>query len=96
MLAPALIFNVAPAGTVTLPTNVCEFLHVSTPLITSFPGLPFVSLKAETAGTNEIATDIVLKIIKVHIKKLRENDEDVMPTTIPDYIIYLKYIPKIV
>ena len=50
-------------------------IGTSTPLTTSLPGLPLVSLNAEAVGTNEIATDIVLKIIKAHIKKLREIDE---------------------
>ena len=49
---------------------------------------------AETSGENEIATDIELKIIRRHNRKLREVDDDTTSTTVSDYIIYLKYIRK--
>ena len=56
--------------------------------------ISLVNCLAETTGENEIATDIELKIIRRHNKKLREVDEDTTSTTVGDYIIYLKYIRK--
>ena len=82
--APAFMINLAPGGTVTFPTKVCEFLQVSMPLITLFPSLPLVSFTAETTGTNEIAIAIELINIRKTRKKLRDAEEYDMPNAVSE------------